>query len=247
MGIFSRSPRNVKRNKVILAAYPSSQDSILDKPTPLSKDQLMFNALMKMSARRKFRAAVHAVQFLNLLEDRIATRRRRLRKLRASVRCINFVQLLEERQTARRKFRASVDTVELVNSIARGIQARRKLRAAVDIITLSDRLVDRPLHKPFDLTVFQDCVNLILATKRLETPFTSSSLREEHQDMIRKNGMEPLNEAVEKVVNGEAGREDMVKAAWSPTVLRGNLVHKSKDFTTLWKFVEQDPTPANAE
>jgi hypothetical protein len=251
MGIFSRSPPNVKRHKIIVAPFPS-QDSLLDTPsTYLSKDQLMFNALMKMAARKKFRAAVHAVQFLNLLEDRIESRRRTLRKLRASVRCINFVQLLEERQAARRKFRASVDAVELVNSLAKGIEARRKFRAAVNVIALSIRLVNQPLHKPARpfgfLGIFQDSVNLILAVKQLETPFTDPTRQKEHRSMIRKNGMEHLNEAVDKVRKGEATRDDMAKQAWSPTVLRGSLIHESRDFTTLWKFVEQDPTPTNAE
>jgi hypothetical protein len=151
MGIFSRSSRNVKRHKVIVAPFPSQDSLLLDTPsTPLSKDQLMFNVLMKMAARKKFRAAVHAVQFLNLLEDRIESRRRTLRKLRASVRCINFVQLLEEGQTGGRKFRASVDAMELVNSLARCIEARRKFRAAVNVIALSIRLVNQPLYKLHD-------------------------------------------------------------------------------------------------
>jgi hypothetical protein len=255
MGIFSGSPRNVKRTKVIVAPYYPSLASLLDKPTPapLSKDQLMYHALLKMAGRRKFRAAVHAVQFSNMIGDHIESRRRNMmrKKLRASVRCINFVQLLAERQAARRSFRASVHAVGLVNSLATSIEARRKFRAAVKVITLSDRLVDRPLHNPFDLGVFQDSVNLISAVKQLERPFTSATLQQGHEDLVRKTGMRHLfNEAVENVLQGEGGRDEViyVKQEWAaPTVVHGKLVHQSRDFTTHWKFVEQEQAPPNAE
>ena len=241
MGIFSRSPRNVKKTKVLVVPFPS-EDSLLDKPPVLSKEQLMYKALLKMNGRRKFRAAVNAVRFSNNICDHIESRRRNIRKLRASVRCINFVHMLEQRQAARKKFRAAVKATELVNNLSNRIVARRKFREAVNVLILSDRVVDRPLSSHFGIATFQDSVNLLVAFNQLERPFASPILKQEHDQLVKQNEAPSVGPG-----GGEAGGRPVDE----PMVLHGKLVHQSRDFTTIWKFVEQeeeqDKVPPNSE
>ena len=199
----------------------------------------MYNALMKMAVRRTFRAAVYAVQFANRIGDQIESRRRNMRKLRASVQCLKFVHALEEGQAARRKFRATVQAVKLVNNLANGITARNKFRAAVNVIILSDQVIDRPLSRPFDLITFRDSVNLLIALKQLDRPFVElPTMMEEHKQQTRKTGMQHLNEAARKVLRGQNHSDSIELQEWQPTVIHGKLVHKSRDFTTLWQLVE---------
>lgn len=160
------------------------------------------------------------------------------RKLRASVRCINFIQLLEERRVLRRKFRAAVDVVELSNALAYRLHAKCKFRAAVHTVILSDRLVNRPLQQKFDLQVFQDAVSLTIAINHLKRPYQTTITKHHTQDEASlKSGLHKLYLAVDKVLHGGNLEPD------PPGIeLHGSLVNKSKEFSTLWKFVE-DPPP----
>ena len=162
------------------------------------------------------------------------------RKFRATVQCITFVNLLDERIEARRKFRAAVRAVILTNSLGERCAARQKFRAAVNVLILSDRLVNRPLDRQFDLEAFQDAVNLVVSINRLERrPETTKSTIEQHKKMARRNGFLKLGRAADKVLDGET--PGMGHPAME---LHGKLVHRSKDFTTLWEFVEDEkPSP----
>ena len=113
----------------------------------------------------------------------------------------------------------------------------------MNVLILSDRLVNRPLHRQFDLEAFQDAVNLVIAVNRLERQSeTTKSAIEQHKKVARRSGFLKLGRASDKVLDGE------IPGVGHPAMeLHGKLVHRSKDFTTLWEFVDDEKPSPNTE
>jgi hypothetical protein len=132
------------------------------------------------------------------------------RRLRASVKCINFVQLFHERIDLRRKFRAAVHCVKLTNSWKQRIYLRRKFQATIHMIVYSEKLVSLSLGRTFDLGTFQNAVHLIAAVNHLqqESPMIpkyhkNDPYREYHDGDTLRSGLNKLSDTVERVRHGD--------------------------------------------
>eukprot|EP00980_Cylindrotheca_fusiformis_P020044 scaffold7133_cov116-Cylindrotheca_fusiformis.AAC.5 len=143
------------------------------------------------------------------------------RRLRASVRCINFLQLFQQRVHLRRKFRAAVQCILLTNRWNARIVLRRQFRAMVQTIIYSKHLLVHPNNKSssssssrkFDLEVFQNTVRFMIAVHHLErhseASLSSSDIRQFknlHDENTLQSGLNKLADAVERVRHGEGTR-----------------------------------------